>query len=389
MKKLFIGIIFLLPVLSYAQEGFKVTMRIKGLGEHQIKASIQRNGKYVIDTLTKVDTDLVVWKGNTIDPQLVRVEVMDTSLYLRIGKAVMAPPALSFLLTNTDIEIKADAKEIFTGTIESKHPEVQLYNSIRTADLEDAKENWALQQTQNKKRNLNDTIGNYEITQRLLFLKKKNQALRIQFLNDHPETFTSLLVLQSLFLILPISESETKFYALNEEQKNSNTGKALILKIESNKSTATGKPVIPFAQVGIDGTMVDVNAYKGKVVLIDFWGSWCVPCRISHPALKELYNQYKSKGFEIIGISNEIANSNRDKKKQDIAWRKAVKEDGLTWPQILYDPAIKDIVKEYDINGYPTKFLVDQNGKFVLRLLGNSEKLHAELAAKLAQLMPD
>jgi thiol-disulfide isomerase/thioredoxin len=292
-------------------------------------------------------------------------------------------------LTNTDIEIEADAKQIFTGTIESKHPEVQLYNSIRTADLEDAKENWALQQTQNKKRNLNDTIGNYDITQRLQYLKKKNQALRIQFLNDHPETFTSLLVLQSLFLILPINESETKFYALNEEQKNSNTGKALILKIESNKSTATGKPVIPFAQVGIDGAMVDVNAYKGKVVLIDFWGSWCVPCRISHPALKELYNQYKSKGFEIIGISNEIANSNRDKKKQDIAWRKAVKEDGLTWPQILYDPAIKDIVKEYDINGYPTKFLVDQNGKFVLRLLGNSEKLHAELAAKLAQLMPD
>jgi len=389
MKKLLIGIIFLLPVLSYAQEGFTVTMRIKGLGDHQIKASIQRNGKYVIDTLTKIDTDLVVWKGKTVDPQLVRVEVMDTSLYLRVGKAVMAPPALSFLLNNTEIEIEAEAKQIFTGTIESKDPEVQLYNSIRKADLEDAKENWALQQTQNKKRNLNDTIGNYDITQRLQYLKKKNQAMRIQFLNDNPATFTSLLVLQSLFLILPISESESKFYALNEEQKNSNTGKALILKIESNKSTATGKPVIPFAQIGIDGTMVDVNAYKGKVVLIDFWGSWCVPCRISHPALKELYDQYKSKGFEIIGISNEIANSNRDKKKQDIAWRKAVKEDGLSWPQILYDPAIKDIVKEYDINGYPTKFLVDQNGKFVMRILGNSERLHAELAAKLASLMPD
>ena len=389
MKKLLIFIIFVFPVLSYAQEGFTVTMRIKGLGDHQIKASIQRNGKYVIDTLTKIDTDLVVWKGKTVDPQLVRVEVMDTSLYLRVGKAVMAPPALSFLLNNTEIEIEADAKQIFTGTIESKDPEVQLYNSIRKADLEDAKENWALQQMQNKKRNLNDTIGNYDITQRLQYLKKKNQAMRIQFLNDNPATFTSLLVLQSLFLILPISESETKFYALTEEQKNSNTGKALILKIESNKSTATGKPVIPFAQIGIDGTMVDVNAYKGKVVLIDFWGSWCVPCRISHPALKELYDQYKSKGFEIIGISNEIANSNRDKKKQDIAWRKAVKEDGLSWPQILYDPAIKDIVKEYDINGYPTKFLVDQNGKFVMRILGNSERLHAELAAKLASLMPD
>ncbi|MFM7721251.1 MAG: hypothetical protein ACKO52_08930, partial [Sediminibacterium sp.] len=154
MKKLLILIIFLFPILSYAQDGFTVTMRIKGLGEHQIKASIQRNGKNVIDTLTKIDTDLVVWKGKTVDPQLVRVEVIDTSLYLRVGKAVMAPPALSFLLNNTEIEIEADAKQIFTGTIESKDPEVQLYNSIRKADLEDAKENWALQQIQNRKRNL-------------------------------------------------------------------------------------------------------------------------------------------------------------------------------------------------------------------------------------------
>ena len=55
----------------------------------------------------------------------------------------------------------------------------------------------------------------------------------------------------------------------------------------------------------------------------------------------------------------------------------------------MYDPAIIDLVKEYDINGYPTKFLVDQNGKFVMRILGNSDKLHADLEEKLALLMPD
>jgi thiol-disulfide isomerase/thioredoxin len=167
------------------------------------------------------------------------------------------------------------------------------------------------------------------------------------------------------------------------------TGQAHNLKIESNKKTAVGKPVIPFAQEGMDGSIVDIAAFKGKVVLIDFWGSWCVPCRMSHPALKDLYKKYNSKGFEIIGISNELANSTRDKKAQDIAWRKAIKEDGLPWAQILYDPAILDLVKEFDINGYPTKFLIDQNGKFLMRILGNSEKLHAELEAKLALLLPD
>ncbi len=389
MKKIASFVFYFLPLFLNAQDGFKVTMHIKGLGDHNVKVSFQKNGKSDVDTLVKSDTDLVIWEGKVEDPQLVRVEIMDTSLYLRVGKAIMPSPALGFLLANTNIEINADAKEVFTADISSKHPEVLLYNSIRMKDMPDAKESWGLQKLQNQKRNANDTIGNYDITQRLLFLRKKNQAMRIQFLNENPSSYTSLLVLQSLFLILPINESENKFNLLNDLQKKSTTGVALIAKIESNKKTAIGKPVIPFSQVGMDGNIVDITALKGKVVLVDFWGSWCVPCRLSHPALKKLYDKYNAKGFEIIGISNEAANSTRDKAKQDIAWRKAIKEDGLPWLQVLYDPAINDLVKEYDINGYPTKFLIDQNGKFVMRILGNSEKFHAELEAKLAMLLPD
>ena len=389
MKKIASFVFYFLPLFLNAQDGFKVTMHIKGLGDHNVKVSFQKNGKSDVDTLVKSDTDLVIWEGKVEDPQLVRVEIMDTSLYLRVGKAIMPSPALGFLLANTNIEINADAKEVFTADISSKHPEVLLYNSIRMKDMPDAKESWGLQKLQNQKRNANDTIGNYDITQRLLFLRKKNQAMRIQFLNENPSSYTSLLVLQSLFLILPINESENKFNLLNDLQKKSTTGVALIAKIERNKKTAIGKPVIPFSQVGMDGNIVDITALKGKVVLVDFWGSWCVPCRLSHPALKKLYDKYNAKGFEIIGISNEAANSTRDKAKQDIAWRKAIKEDGLPWLQVLYDPAINDLVKEYDINGYPTKFLIDQNGKFVMRILGNSEKFHAELEAKLAMLLPD
>ena len=389
MKKIASFVFYFLPLFLNAQDGFKVTMHIKGLGDHNVKVSFQKNGKSDVDTLVKSDTDLVIWEGKVEDPQLVRVEIMDTSLYLRVGKAIMPSPALGFLLANTNIEINADAKEVFTADISSKHPEVLLYNSIRMKDMPDAKESWGLQKLQNQKRNANDTIGNYDITQRLLFLRKKNQAMRIQFLNENPSSYTSLLVLQSLFLILPINESENKFNLLNDLQKKSTTGVALIAKIESNKKTAIGKPVIPFSQVGMDGNIVDITALKGKVVLVDFWGSWCVPCRLSHPALKKLYDKDNEKGFEIIGISNEAANSTRDKAKQDIAWRKAIKEDGLPWLQVLYDPAINDLVKEYDINGYPTKFLIDQNGKFVMRIFGNSEKFHAELEAKLAMLLPD
>lgn len=389
MKKIAVFIFYCLPLFVTAQEGFTVTMHIKGLGRNTVKVSYQKNGKSGVDTLETKENDLVIWKGRTEDPQLVRLQVMDTSLYLRVGKAIMPPPALTFLLANTTIEVNGDAKDIYIASVSSKHSDVNSYNDLRKNGLKDEMETWNLQKEQNRKRNANDTIGNFDIAQRLTFLRKKNQAMRIQFLNEKPASFTNLLVLQSLFLILPVNESEIKFNQLNDIQKNSTTGKSLISKIESNKKTAAGKPVIPFSQIGEDGVMVDIASLKGKVILIDFWGSWCVPCRMSHPALKKLYDKYKSKGFEIVGIANELANSTRDKAKQDIAWRKAIKEDGIKWLQVMYDPAIIDLVKEYDINGYPTKFLIDQNGKFVMRILGTSEKNHSDLEAKLAELLPN
>jgi len=234
MKKLIISLFCSIPFLLNAQEGFTVNMHLNGLGEHNVRVSYSKNGRSKVDTVFQKSTDLVVWTGITENPQLVRVEVLDTSLYLRIGKAIMPPPALTFVLDNATIEINGDAKQIFTSTISSKNLDVLLYDGIRKKDLPDAIETWTLQKLQNAKKNANDTLGNYDITQKLLVLKKKNQAMRIKFVKENPPSFTNLLVLQSLFLILPISESEDIFSQLNDTQKNSTTGKALLLKIESN-----------------------------------------------------------------------------------------------------------------------------------------------------------
>ena len=147
--------------------------------------------------------------------------------------------------------------------------------------------------------------------------------------------------------------------------------------------------MIPFSLVGVDGKQVNTADLKGKIILLDFWGSWCVPCRKSHPALKELYAKYKSRGLEIIGISNEAFSAGGNKAQQDASWRKAIKEDGIGWLHVLNDADINDLAKSHDINGYPTKFLIDRNGKFVLKILGTSENLHKTLEQKLAALMPD
>ena len=304
-KNLFLSLMLLFSIGVKAQKGFEVKIKLESINDNKIRIYSQRNNKYVIDTLTKGDNDIFSWKGYTEDPQLARIEVLDTTLYLKVGKAVAMPPALMFLLTNTHYQINGNAKEVFLSKIISDDIEVNAYEKFRLQDTLNVIENYNLQKLQNQKYNLKDTAGLADIASQMQFYKKKNQKDRSIFIDNHPNAYASLLMLQSLFLVLTNSELDQKFNTFSEAMKQSKTGININNKIESNKNTGIGKPFIPFAQTGIDGKLVDIANLKGKVVLIDFWGSWCVPCRLSHPGLKKLYEKYKDKGFEIIGIANE------------------------------------------------------------------------------------
>lgn len=134
----------------------------------------------------------------------------------------------------------------------------------------------------------------------------------------------------------------------------------------------------------INGEKIDLKATHAKYVLLDFWGSWCHPCRASHPHLKELYAEYKDKGFEIIGIAQEIS---KDTAQLQMMWEKAVKEDGLTWRQVLNNKNGKqfDAVTEFGITAFPTKILLDSEGNIVATFIGNSGR--NDLGDKLHELL--
>jgi thiol-disulfide isomerase/thioredoxin len=195
------------------------------------------------------------------------------------------------------------------------------------------------------------------------------------------------LMLSNLTLVVPPAELKSIYNQFTASIKNSRAGKLLYDKIESLVATAIGKPLINFSQVGYDGKVVNTAELKGKVIILDFWGSWCVPCRKSHPGLKKIYEKYHAKGLEIIGIANESTLVGKTKEEQTKAWQKAINEDKLPWLQILYDDTKNDLVKMFEITGYPTKFIIDQNGKFALKVLGASENSEADLEKKIAELI--
>jgi thiol-disulfide isomerase/thioredoxin len=121
---------------------------------------------------------------------------------------------------------------------------------------------------------------------------------------------------------------------------------------------------------------------KGKYVLIDFWGSWCILCCKSFPHLKRLYEKYRAKDFEIIGVAQELGTA----ENAEAAWKKAIIADGLPWIQVLSNQFKDnmDIVSRYGVISFPTQILIDRQGKVVLKNVGGGISL---LERKLEELL--
>ncbi|HNU87189.1 MAG TPA: TlpA disulfide reductase family protein [Ferruginibacter sp.] len=104
-------------------------------------------------------------------------------------------------------------------------------------------------------------------------------------------------------------------------------------------------------------SMIKLSSLQGKVVLIDFWASWCAPCRAANPYIQKLYSKYKDKGFEVLGVS-------LDTKQKE--WLKAIKQDRLKYTQVIDNSGWRSKVAErYFVELLPTNFLVDRTGKIV------------------------
>lgn len=215
---------------------------------------------------------------------------------------------------------------------------------------------------------------------------EETKLLNDRFITEHPYSWHALYLLEDTLNTYLISRWKNdpggsklkafKKWFLALEMPVQQKGEYL-LKLMQNEEAST---VPAFTGEMPDGRIFDLASLKGRVFLLDFWGSWCASCRKGHPHLKELYARYKEKGFEIVGVGIETGT----REKQWQSFKKAIAYDGITWPQVLSNPEVRDLFAEFGIKTCPTKILVDQQGKVLLRINEDSQRL---IDAKLAELL--
>lgn len=192
----------------------------------------------------------------------------------------------------------------------------------------------------------------------------------------HPDVEAAAYLFRSNCEGFSLDEIETAFSSFTPEVQQSYLAEKLRVDIAAMKATAPGAEAPDFTLKNPEGTDVTLSSLRGQYVIIDFWASWCGPCRQGMPAMKELYAKYHEKGLEIIGVSD-------DSNEKD--WLKAIEEDELPWIQTIDEFPVKNepaiVGALYGVHYIPSYFLLDKEGK----IIGKME--HDELEAKLAELL--
>jgi peroxiredoxin len=185
-----------------------------------------------------------------------------------------------------------------------------------------------------------------------------------KFVNEKPSSLVTPFILNVTYgFNEDINRLESRFNLLTMAVRNSNAGKQLSDFIAKGKIGAIGTEAIDFSQPDTSGNAVSLSSFRGKYVLVDFWASWCGPCRAENPNVVENYNNFKQKNFTVFGVS-------LDKPGQKDKWLSAIHADNLTWTHVSDLQFWNNTAAQlYNVKGIPYNFLVDPKGKIVAKNL--------------------